>query len=363
MSCPSSAEKVTSAMARTVPSASSPTARMSRPMPVLPEPPSRLFSDFRLPFCFPMDPRRYRGCRGAYGPGADDIVGGRRVNFSAGIGGLRGSVHRGYLGWPPMDVRCERCRAEYVVDDARIPEAGVKVGCTQCGHGFLLRKRVLAVAVPLKGGDGDDPAPRLRPRARLRRCAQHGGGRRPGRMAAPAGIGRGLPVPRDLHPAALDRRAEGLAGRRGGLRPGRGDLAPPGRHPRAAELLRRGREGRPGGRAEAGPGGRPRPAPRPGWRTPPGRATLASLPAGPPARSRRLPRPRRRVVWVALLALALLGVAAGTVYLRRGAEAAAGRRPRGRAGRRPQAGPAARGGAAPEAGGPGRRPGCTRARP
>ena len=59
----------------------------------------------------------------------------------------------------PMDVRCERCRANYVVDDARIPEAGVKVACTHCGHGFLLRKKVLAVAVPLKGGAGDVPLP------------------------------------------------------------------------------------------------------------------------------------------------------------------------------------------------------------
>ena len=58
-----------------------------------------------------------------------------------------------------MDVRCERCRVSYVIHDARVPEAGVKVACTGCGHGFLLRKKVLAVAVPLKTGDGDPTVP------------------------------------------------------------------------------------------------------------------------------------------------------------------------------------------------------------
>ena len=78
-----------------------------------------------------------------------------------------------------MDVRCERCRAQYVVDDARVSEAGVKVACTQCGHGFLLRKKTLAVTVPLKGGDPDVPVP-------LADLAAQGGSREvPGAEAAP----------------------------------------------------------------------------------------------------------------------------------------------------------------------------------
>ena len=56
-----------------------------------------------------------------------------------------------------MDVRCERCRAQYLVDDARVSEVGVKVACAQCGHAFLLRKKTLSVTVPLKGGDPDVP--------------------------------------------------------------------------------------------------------------------------------------------------------------------------------------------------------------
>ena len=71
------------------------------------------------------------------------------------------------------------------------------------------------------------------------------------------------------------------------------------------------------------PPGRPAPEPRltPGTEDP----AWANDPAAPPRRTTRpqapAPRPKRRVVWVALLALGLLGVAAGTVYLRRKAEA------------------------------------------
>ncbi len=66
-----------------------------------------------------------------------------------------------------MDVRCERCRAQYAVDDARVSEAGVAVTCAQCGHAFLLRKKVLAVTVPLKGpgAEGARPVADLAPGA------------------------------------------------------------------------------------------------------------------------------------------------------------------------------------------------------
>ncbi len=68
-----------------------------------------------------------------------------------------------------MDVRCERCRAQYVVDDDRVPETGVAVNCPRCGHVFRLMKKALVVTVPLRpdevaeaqplGGLGPRPAP------------------------------------------------------------------------------------------------------------------------------------------------------------------------------------------------------------
>src|SRR5215813_5427808 len=42
-----------------------------------------------------------------------------------------------------MDVRCERCKTLYELDDARVSEAGTTVRCTTCGHVFRVRKKVL----------------------------------------------------------------------------------------------------------------------------------------------------------------------------------------------------------------------------
>jgi predicted Zn finger-like uncharacterized protein len=58
-----------------------------------------------------------------------------------------------------MDVRCERCRAQYLVDDDRVPEAGVAVTCAQCGHVFRLKKKALAVTVPLRPDEGLEAQP------------------------------------------------------------------------------------------------------------------------------------------------------------------------------------------------------------
>jgi predicted Zn finger-like uncharacterized protein len=33
-----------------------------------------------------------------------------------------------------MDVRCERCKTLYELDDTRVSEAGTTVRCTTCGH-------------------------------------------------------------------------------------------------------------------------------------------------------------------------------------------------------------------------------------
>lgn len=86
-----------------------------------------------------------------------------------------------------MDVRCERCRSQFSVDQARVPEAGLAVSCGQCGHAFLLRKKVLAVSVPLRPGEaaaavplasltpGSDTPPEAGPRRGFR--LRHAGGR------------------------------------------------------------------------------------------------------------------------------------------------------------------------------------------
>jgi predicted Zn finger-like uncharacterized protein len=48
-----------------------------------------------------------------------------------------------------MDVRCEKCKTEYEFDEARITEAGVTVKCTTCGHVFRVKKKTLAVTMPV----------------------------------------------------------------------------------------------------------------------------------------------------------------------------------------------------------------------
>ncbi len=221
-----------------------------------------------------------------------------------------------------MDVRCERCRAEYVVDDARIPEAGVKVGCTQCGHGFLLRKRVLAVAVPLKGGDGETPLPlpELAPASGDASNMGEGVVRGEWRLRQESGGVFPFREISTLQRWIVERKAsrddEVASARDGEAWRRLGDI--PELRSFFAVVEKAGRGGEP--RPDRGPP-ETRAAPGmedPAWASDPGRParrTTRSLPA--------VPRRRRRVVWVALLALALLGVAAGTVYLRRGAEAAA----------------------------------------
>src|SRR4029450_9347761 len=61
-----------------------------------------------------------------------------------------------------MDVRCERCKTLYELDDTRVSEAGTTVRCTTCGHVFRVRKKVLLMTDAV--GDGGEcpagPAPR-----------------------------------------------------------------------------------------------------------------------------------------------------------------------------------------------------------
>jgi predicted Zn finger-like uncharacterized protein len=73
-----------------------------------------------------------------------------------------------------MDVRCERCRAQYVFDDAQITEAGLTVQCSNCGHLFKVKKKALVVTVPLKPGEaGDVPAITPSPSPALNAAASH----------------------------------------------------------------------------------------------------------------------------------------------------------------------------------------------
>src|SRR3954468_20449916 len=53
-----------------------------------------------------------------------------------------------------MDVACPQCRTEYEFEDARIPDDGLTVKCTQCSHVFRMKKQAPAPMIP---GPGDDP--------------------------------------------------------------------------------------------------------------------------------------------------------------------------------------------------------------
>lgn len=64
-----------------------------------------------------------------------------------------------------MDVRCEKCRTEYELDESKLKPGGVTVKCTNCGHMFKVRRRITsigpAVSGPptLRGGDKPASAP------------------------------------------------------------------------------------------------------------------------------------------------------------------------------------------------------------
>ncbi|MEW5742162.1 MAG: zinc-ribbon domain-containing protein, partial [Myxococcota bacterium] len=52
-----------------------------------------------------------------------------------------------------MDVGCPKCQTEYELDDARVPEDGVTVKCTTCGHVFRVKKKSLVVTLPVREGE------------------------------------------------------------------------------------------------------------------------------------------------------------------------------------------------------------------
>jgi predicted Zn finger-like uncharacterized protein len=73
-----------------------------------------------------------------------------------------------------MDVRCERCRAEYVFEDEQVTPAGLAVQCTNCGHLFRVKKKELVVTVAMRPGDVEGtpmPATAAAPRSHRPRPA------------------------------------------------------------------------------------------------------------------------------------------------------------------------------------------------
>jgi len=60
-----------------------------------------------------------------------------------------------------MDVRCERCSAEYALEESRVTEAGLSVKCSRCGNVFMVRKTAVAVAEPIPAASETRSAPRL----------------------------------------------------------------------------------------------------------------------------------------------------------------------------------------------------------
>lgn len=45
-----------------------------------------------------------------------------------------------------MIVYCEKCNSKFQVDDAKIPDAGIKARCSVCSHAFLLKKEPVVAA-------------------------------------------------------------------------------------------------------------------------------------------------------------------------------------------------------------------------
>ncbi len=58
-----------------------------------------------------------------------------------------------------MDVRCERCKTLYELDDARVSEAGTTVRCTTCGHVFRVRKKVFLMTEAVGAGGESTAVP------------------------------------------------------------------------------------------------------------------------------------------------------------------------------------------------------------
>jgi predicted Zn finger-like uncharacterized protein len=58
-----------------------------------------------------------------------------------------------------MEVRCERCKTQYELDDSRVSETGVTVQCTTCHHVFVVKKKALVVTMAVKPGEQNPATP------------------------------------------------------------------------------------------------------------------------------------------------------------------------------------------------------------
>jgi predicted Zn finger-like uncharacterized protein len=90
-----------------------------------------------------------------------------------------------------MDVRCERCRAQYVFDDEQVTPSGLTVQCTNCGHVFRVKKKELVVTVPVRPDEvSGAPMPATS-------AAPRGGGTHAGIPLHPAPVAPPGPAPAD----------------------------------------------------------------------------------------------------------------------------------------------------------------------
>jgi predicted Zn finger-like uncharacterized protein len=104
-----------------------------------------------------------------------------------------------------MEVRCERCKTQYELDDSRVSETGVTVQCTTCHHVFVVKKKALVVTMAVKPGQlapetppvplgGPPPTP---PPAGLQPLGE------PIRTAAPVGTASANPGNGNAEPAPV----------------------------------------------------------------------------------------------------------------------------------------------------------------
>ena len=295
-------------------------------------------------------------------------------------GGSRGSIFRRFradglesarritrLHRVTMDVRCERCRAQYAFEDDQITPAGLTVQCNGCGHVFRIKKKELVVTLPGQPGGRSTSCRGRPPRPSASRpCRPRPGQRRSpttGPSAGPSGADPQLL--RAQHAAALDRGAQG--GARGRGHAGRRRLGPARDAGRAAELLRGGRGGRPrpGPLHLALPGRALRDARRPRRPARPPPPPAAASAAASPRRPPRAVEPsstaeldeadlqavgrssRSRTGWVVVVLLLAAGAAAAYVFMPalfnggRAAQAGRGAARRREAARAASAGPRA----------------------
>lgn len=62
-----------------------------------------------------------------------------------------------------MKVLCDNCKAQFVIDDSRVPETGMAVKCSQCQHLFVVKKSQEPLTVEPVSVDSISAAPKTEP--------------------------------------------------------------------------------------------------------------------------------------------------------------------------------------------------------